>query len=107
MSDEKIPLELSIELFGNDVTPTRLNKVVYAGFIPQNGMDILDTEIVFRVRTIALAGLQSLRHTASPLRKGKWIEGNRKVTNKLFPKDEQQYRESVEFFTKQGWKVER
>lgn len=107
MSDEKIPLELSIELFRGDTSQTRLNKVIYAGFIPQHGMDILDTEIVFRVRTIALAGLHSLIHTASPLRKGKWIEGNRKVTNKLFPKDEQQYREAVEFFTKQGWKVER
>lgn len=106
MSDEKIPLELSLELGGNNKNTIRLNKIIYAGFTPQHGMDIMDTEIVFRVRTIALAGLQALRHTASPLRKGNWIEGSRKVTNKLFPKDEEQYKEALEFFTKQGWKVE-
>lgn len=107
MTDEKIPLELNLEISGKDKNSIRLTKVLYTGFIPQHGMDVMDTEIIFRVRTIALAGLQTLKHTASPLRKGNWVEGSRKITCKLFPKDESQYIESVEYFTKQGWKIER
>lgn len=106
---DKIPLELSIEVvgMGQYKVPTRLTKTLYAGFIPQHGMQILDTEIFFRVTTIALAGLQSLRHTASPLVKNKFVQGDRKVTSKLFPGDDQQFRDSIEFFTKNGWKLER
>ncbi len=105
--DTKTPLELSIDInYGRNQYVT-LIKTVYAGFIPQHGMEIIDTEIFFKVRTTALAGLQTLRHTATPLRRGKFIEGSRKVTSKLFPKDEGLLRESVEFFVKQGWELNR
>lgn len=109
MSDEKIPLELQLEIAGSQFLPQstiRLSKILYAGFIPQHGMEIVDTEIIFQVRTIALAGLSSARYTANPLRNGRWIEGNRRVVGKLFPKDEQQFKEAVDYFAKQGWKVE-
>ena len=105
--DTKIPLELTIDIVHGNNQCLSLTKTVYAGFIPQHGMEIMDTEIFFRVRTTALAGLQTLRHTATPLRRGKFIEGSGKVISKLFPKDESLFRQSVEFFTKQGWKVER
>lgn len=107
MNSDKIPLELVIELKQNYKLTTRMIKTVYAGFIPQHGMEIMDTEIFFRVRTTALAGLQTLKHTADPLTNGKYIEGNRKITSKLFPKDEEQFKDSLEFFLKKGWKVEK
>ena len=104
---DKVPLELTIDLF---LSPSResirMRKVLYTGFVPQHGMEIIDTEIFFRVRTTASAGLHTLRHSGFPLRKGKFIEGSRKITTKLFPKDELQLRESVEFFSKQGWTIE-
>lgn len=109
MSDEKIPLQLSLEISSPQFLPQltmKLSKILYAGFVPQHGMEIVDTEIIFRVRTIALAGLSAARYTANPSRSGKWIEGNRKVTSKLFPKNETQFREAIEFFKKQGWKIE-
>lgn len=105
--DTKTPLELNIEIFYDKNQFITLKKTVYTGFVPQHGMEILDTEIFFKVRTTAMAGLQTLKHTASPLRKGRFIEGSRKVTSKLFPKDEGLFRESVEFFTKQGWILEK
>lgn len=109
MSADKFPLELKLEILSPEFLPQltiKMCKIVYAGFVPQHGMEIVDTEIIFKVRTIALAGLLSARYTANPSRKGKWIEGNRKVTSKLFPKDESQFREAIDFFRKQGWKVE-
>lgn len=110
MNSDKVPLELVLEIGGineNYNMPTRLVKVLYAGFIPQHGMQVMDTEIFFRVTTIALAGLQGLRHTASPLVKNNFIQGDRKTVLKLFPRNDNEYRDSVEFFIKQGWKVER
>jgi hypothetical protein len=105
--DSKVPLELVLDICTRGNQIVRLVKTVYAGFVPQHGMEIMDTEIFFRVRTTAMAGLHTLRHTASPLRRGKFIEGNRKITSKLFPKDDGQVMESVEFFTKQGWTLDR
>lgn len=105
--DTKIPLELSIDIVHGNNNIITLKKTVYTGFIPQHGMDIMDTEIFFRVRTTAMAGLQTLKHTASPLRRGKFIEGSRKITSKLFPKDDSLLRESIEYFAKQGWSLER
>lgn len=107
MSTDKVPLELSLEIAGKSRFPIRLTKTLYAGFVPQHGMELLDTEIFFRVRTTALAGLHSLKHTANPLTKNNFIEGNRKITSKLFPKNDEELKESIEFFTKQGWKIER
>lgn len=107
---DKIPLELNLDLELQGATRNnrmRLVKTLYASFVPQHGMELMDTEIFFRVRTTALAGLTGLRHTAIPLRSGKFIEGNRKIISKLFPKDEILLQESIEFFTKQGWKIER
>lgn len=103
---DKTPLELSIDIKTKNSEIVRMQKVVYTGFIPQHGMEIMDTELFFRVRTTALAGLQALKHTATPLRKGKIIEGSRKVTSKLFPKDDGLLREAVEFFSKNGWTIE-
>ena len=105
--DSKVPLELSVEIFFKQNQIVKMTKTVYAGFIPQHGMEIMDTEIFFRVRTTAMAGLHTLRHTAIPLKRGKFIEGNRKITSKLFPKDEISLREAVEFFTKQGWTLDK
>ena len=104
-SDNKTPLELNIEIVftNNNIDSIRMHKILYASFVPQHGMDILDTEIFFRVRTTAMAGLQTLKHTASPIRKGRYIEGSRKITSKLFVKNESQCKESIDFFIKQGW----
>jgi hypothetical protein len=107
MSQDRFPLELAIEISGKYKTPQRMTKTVYAQFVPQHGMEIMDTEIIFRVKTMALAGLQALKHTASPLQKGRWVEGSRKVVTKLFPTNDEEFVQSVEFFTKQGWTVER
>lgn len=104
---DKIPLELTMNIFLNREQTITMNKMLYAGFIPQHGMEILDTEIFFRVRTTAMAGLQTLKHTAIPLRRGKFIEGNRKITSKMFPKDEKELQNSIEFFLKEGWKLDR
>lgn len=109
-TNDKVPLELNLDIELNSLSRNnrvRLVKTVYAGFVPQHGMELMDTEIFFRVRTTALAGLTGLKHTAIPLRSGKFIEGNRKIITKLFPKDEAMLQETIEFFTKQGWKAER
>lgn len=104
---DKVPLELVIDIsLPQNREIIKMTKTVYAGFIPQHGMEVIDTEIFFRVRTTANAGLQTLRHSAFPLRRGKFLEGSRRITSKLFPKDEPQLRESVEFFSKQGWTIE-
>lgn len=105
--NEKTPLELKLDITVQNRSIVRLKKVLYAGFIPQHGMELMDTEIFFRVKTMAMAGLQTLKHTAFPLRRGKFIEGNRKIISKLFLKDEASVRESVEYFVKQGWEIER
>lgn len=105
--DSKTPLHLTLEIYYERNVALSLSKTVYTGFIPQHGMEIIDTEIFFRVRTSAMAGLSTLNHTGSPLRRGKFIEGSRKITTKLFPKDESSLRNSVEFFTKQGWEINR
>ena len=105
---DKVPLELVIDICPKQNRETvTMVKTVYTGFVPQHGMEIIDTEIFFRVRTTANAGMQSLRHSGIPLRRGKFIEGNRIVTSRLFPKDEPQLRDSVEYFSKQGWRIER
>lgn len=110
LANDRIPLELNLEIemdTTRNIQRVRMTKTVYAGFIPQHGMEILDSEIVFRVKTIALAGLQSLKHSATPLRQGRGqIQGSYKVVSKLRPRDEDTLRESVEFFTKKGWKLE-
>lgn len=104
---DKVPLELVIDIsLPQNREIIKMTKTVYTGFVPQHGMEVIDTEIFFRVRTTANAGLQTLRHSAFPLRRGKFLEGSRRITSKLFPKDEPQLRESVEFFSKQGWIIE-
>lgn len=105
--NDKNRLDLFIELFLNKERVVTMTKTLYASFVPQHGMDILDTEIFFKVRTTSLAGLQALKHTASPLRKGGFIEGNRKITSKLFSKDQKMLEEAIEFFYKQGWVVQK
>jgi len=104
-TSNKTPLELLIDIRVSNSDFIKMHKVVYTSFVPQHGMEIMDTELFFRVRTTALAGLQSLKHIAVPLRRGKFIEGNRKVSCKLFPKDEGLLRQSVEFFSKNGWTI--
>jgi len=104
---DKIPLELNMNISLNREKTITMNKILYVGFVPQHGMEILDTEMFFRVRTTAMAGLQTLKHTAIPLRRGKFIEGNRKITSKMFPKDEGALRDSIEFFLKEGWNLNR
>lgn len=107
---EKTPLELNLEIemeTKRNIQRIRMTKTVYAGFIPQHGMEILDSEILFRVKTIALAGLQTLKHSASPLRQARGqIQGSFRVVSKLRPRDEETLKESVEYFKKEGWKVE-
>jgi hypothetical protein len=104
----KIPLELFVDIRSkSSQKDVRLVKVVYVGFVPQHGMEILDTEVVFKVRTTALAGLQNLKHVAYPLRRGRMIEGNRKIISKMFPKDDALLEDSVSYFIKQGWDIER
>lgn len=104
--EEKIPIELSIEINTRDFKTTRMKKVVYASFVPQHGMSILDTEIVFRVTTQALAGLSGLKFTAFPQRSYGKTEGSKSVTKKLTPLSYNEMEESIEFFLKKGWKAE-
>lgn len=109
--NDRVPLELSLEIemdTRKSIQRVRMTKTVYAGFIPQHGMEILDSEILFRVKTIAMAGLQTLKHSASPLRQGRnQVQGSYKVVSKLHPRDEDSLKESIEFFTKKGWILER
>lgn len=111
MEINKTPLELQLEIemdTKKNIRRVRLTKTVYACFIPQHGMEVLDTEIVFKVKTTALAGLHSLKHNATPLRYGKNnIQGSYRVVSKLHPKDEEQLSESLDYFSKQGWKIDR
>ena len=104
--DSKTPIELTLDFHYERSIAVTMKKTVYAGFTPQHGMDVMDTEIVFRVRTSAMAGLSCLRHTGTPLKRGRFVEGSRKVTSKLFPKNESALRDSVEFFMKQGWTIQ-
>lgn len=105
---DKVPLQLMIDIIQNENKEIiKMQKTIYTGFVPQHGMEIIDTEIFFRVRTTANAGMESLRHSAVPLKRGKFIEGSRRITSKLFPRDQTHLRESVEFFLKQGWKLEK
>ena len=109
-SVDRTPLELKLEISNPKFLPQlaiKMSKTLYAGFVPQHGMEIVDTEIIFKVKTIPLAGLSSAIYIANPIRNGKWIEGNRKVIGKLFPRDEKQFKESVDFFSKEGWKIEK
>ena len=53
-TNDKIPLELNLDIeldssYRNN--RVRLVKTVYASFVPQHGMELMDTEIFFRVRT--------------------------------------------------------
>ncbi len=40
---DKIPLELFVDIKTSNNEFVRMRKVVYTGFIPQHGMEILDT----------------------------------------------------------------
>lgn len=114
MSD-KHPIELNVEIkFQNNSETeklTRLQKMVEANFVPQHGMEILIDGILFKVKTIALAGLSGLKHVAFPLsdrnstfvnrsafnnRSANLSENTSKVLN--------QYNSAVEAFRKNGWK---
>ena len=69
MSDKReIELNLDLELRARqDNEVLKLIKTVEANFIPQHGMVVMVDEIPFRVKTIALANLNGLKHVAFPV----------------------------------------
>jgi hypothetical protein len=99
----KSQLELNLELRvdSHDMkTTVKMRKYVETGFIPQHGMEIIDSGIAFRVKSIAMAGLQELKHVANPDYRSP--QGLVKITR---APDEKWLNEKVNSFKNQGWSV--
>jgi hypothetical protein len=100
---EKTQLEFSVELI-NDTRAgqkrIKLRKYMEASFVPQHGMEILDSGIVFRVKTIPLAGLSGLMHVAHPL-----PQENKRLFLRSEQPNEKWLNECVNTLKNQGWSV--
>lgn len=103
MSDKR-PIELNMELElrareDNDVL--KLTKVVEANFIPQHGMVVMVDEIPFRVKTLALANLNGLKHVAYPVT----TKGIKFISRNDSQKGKEWFTSRSEHFKKLGWKT--
>lgn len=110
---EKYPIEMEIQLVskysGSELH--FLRKTVFANFVPQHGMEIFDSGMIFKVKTIALAGLMGLRYFANLKlnKKDKVPEGDWNSVSKLkidTDNKEKTLEESVKYFKKYGWESE-
>jgi hypothetical protein len=97
---QKHQIELTLEVRNlshtEDLT-IKLRKYVQAAFIPQHGMEIPDSGLVFKVRTVAMAGLNDIMFFGIPESKG--LEKRTKIP------DAQWFTERVSYFKNQGWSV--
>lgn len=99
----KTQLELNLEVRADShemKTTVKMRKYVETGFIPQHGMEIIDSGIAFRVKSIAMAGLQELKHIANPDYRSP--QGLVRITR---THDEKWLNEKVNSFKNQGWSV--
>ena len=97
----QLELNLEIRVDGHDnKTTVKMRKYVETGFIPQHGMEIIDSGIVFRVKSIAMAGLLELKHVAIPDFRNP--QGLARMTRTA---DEKWLSDKVNSFKNQGWSV--
>jgi hypothetical protein len=99
----KTQLEFLIEII-NDThvgqKRIKLRKYMEAAFVPQHGMEILDSGIIFRVKTVSLAGLSGLMHIAFPI-----SQENKKLILRSKEPNDKWLNEQLETLKKQGWSV--
>ena len=100
---EKTQLEFLVEII-NDTRSgqkrVKLRKYMEAAFVPQHGMEILDSGIVFRVKTIPLAGLSGITHVAHPL-----PQENKRLFLRSEQPNEKWLNECLNTLKSQGWSV--
>jgi hypothetical protein len=97
----QLELNLEIRVDGHDnKTAVKMRKYVETGFVPQHGMEIIDSGIVFRVRSIAMAGLSELKHVANPD-----FRNPQGLTRMSRTADEKWLSDKVNSFKNQGWSV--
>lgn len=105
MSD-KYTIELSLEMRNSAdygyIDNVYLTKNVEANFVPQHGMTIMIDEIPFKIKTIALAGLSGLSHVGYPV-KGDWHLDF--TTRNVSQRSKSQFQDRLNFFLKNGWKI--
>ncbi len=100
----KTQLELNVDITNDshkDIKRVRLRKYVEANFVPQHGMEIVDSGVIFQVKTIALAGLSGLKHVAFPSH----ITENRHLFSRTREPNEKWLSDLVNQFKNQGWSV--
>jgi hypothetical protein len=102
MSDKRtIELNLDLELRGReDHQNQTLVKTVETNFVPQHGMVVMVDEIPFRVKTIALANLNGLKHVAYPVT----TKGIKFISRNDSDKGRTWFDSRSEHFKKLGWK---
>lgn len=100
----KTQLELTLEIVNDShdgLKKIKMRKYLEANFIPQHGMEIVDSGVIFSVKTIALAGLSGLKHVAVPQQ----IAQNRHLNKYSRDADEKWINETMKTFKNQGWSV--
>lgn len=103
MSD-KTQIEFTLEIVEDTrdgIKKVRMRKYMYANFVPQHGMEIVDSGVIFKVKSIALAGLSGLSHVAIP----EHIRQNSHLHRRANYKDEKWLANLVVTFKNQGWSV--
>ena len=103
MSDKReIELNLDLELRARqDNEVLKLTKTVEANFVPQHGMVVMVDEIPFRVKTIALANLNGLKHVAFPVT----TKGIKFISRTDTEKGRDWFSTRTEHFKRLGWKL--
>lgn len=99
----KTQLELNLEIrvdAHDNKTAVKMRKYVETGFIPQHGMEIVDSGIIFRVKSIAMAGLQELKHIANPD-----FRTPQGLTRMSRTADTKWLSDKIDSLKKQGWSV--
>jgi hypothetical protein len=98
---QKHQIELTLEIYNPSHTENltvKLRKYLLAGFVPQHGMEIPDSGLVFKVRTVAMAGLNEVIFFGVP-------ETKMGLVKRTKIPDTQWLTERVSFFKNQGWSV--
>ena len=98
---QKHQIELTLEVYNqsrSENIAVKLRKYLLAGFVPQHGMEIPDSGLVFKVRKVAMAGLNEVAFFGVP-------ETNMGLVKRTKIPDAQWLTETVSFFKNQGWSV--
>ena len=103
MSDKRtVELNMELEIRVNvDNQILNLIKIVETNFVPQHGMVIMVDEIPFRVKTLALANLNGLKHVAYPVT----TKGIKFISRNDSQKGKEWFASRSEHFKKLGWKT--